>query len=1287
MVDCKQRAILTAILTHNLTLAAHCDISITSWVIRHRSTIAGPALQTILNKEGLGLTEKITSTIKWKCGGMFLHASLQLDALRDCACIYDVEKTLRDFPPRIEDVYKQTWSRIIAQAPNLVVIAKTYFMEEDTNVVRFVHYTAKDAVRSFISETSPYPHSLPALVCMALLTEHRFQCTTFDKNSALLAALGAEPLLAYAHRSWSIHVRRSLEDPLTTARLAQFIQGCHAFPVRLPRNQKEFNKLNPLHMTAYFDLPLFVAGDSHLQSPNQPTSVGGMTPLILAIFRERTSAVRELLALPEILINAADEEGYTPLLWALKLTLKPVGCINRAIVALLLAHPNIDVNAVHRNGLSALMIASRHNLEEAASLLLSHPKIKVNQVGPEGYTALMFASCNESERVLVALLANPRIKATLRTKSGLTALDMAYYFPEIAELLRAHAYHERLRHHEQLVGFFRGMDNQPDTASSHALSIPSSLMTSWPVASQVLSNVHTSSGDVNVVGRDLVNVHNHHHHHHHHHHAPETAVIPLILNQVPNFRDIQSATLSKATEGTGDWICVWKAFIIWLASDGYIRILWGSGMRRSILASLAINGVENKAKASLTSICVGYLYIRYRDGSTEFTVRDLLEVLVKQTIERHPGALPLCAEVYARHVREQTEPSTTELVTLLKRFTSELVTASFYFVDALDEAPPDDQLELLEKLAALNVKLFITSRPLDGLESRFPDAHHFPIFAQDADLDVHIDTEISRSMELQAILAASSPSLGGRIPLTIKRKCSGMFLHTSLHLQALRECTNRRDLEKTLAEFPAKLADAYAETWDRIINQSLGKALLATNIFTWVLFVRRSLSMEELRHAVASCPDTHKFEPGGLVATEILISQVRLVHYTGKAVVQALLVKVIPYPHSLLAAVCMNRLSEDGFQRSSINSKSDFDKALKAPPLLPYAYHAWSEHAQASLDDVAPQPRLSGFLCGCHSFPILRRIYGILGQFGPLPVAAYFDLPLSLADSDYLRSINIPTREEGLTLLHLVCIGNARRVVKELLDLPKIQVNAVDKHRSTALIWASFCGNEHVVELLLSHPHIKINQAGERGITALHWASGASHIATVTLLLVDPKIKVNQRLSDDYNATALISAAHIGQTETVKPLLAHPKTHVNLVEKLQRRSALMYAVTLQKGDGVGVVAALLAHPQINVNQQDLDGRNTLQLAQKQKKTERVLLDYFPTLDSTAAVAGGSEDTWQSSLSRLVNDLSRIALPFGAKWFLVPQFPAFLHLAPYVSGYHCPISFLKALLYYPWQSPA
>ncbi|KAH6911243.1 hypothetical protein BKA70DRAFT_1099651, partial [Coprinopsis sp. MPI-PUGE-AT-0042] len=484
--------------------------------------------------------------------------------------------------------------------------------------------------------------------------------------------------------------------------------------------------------------------------------------------------------------------------------------------------------------------------------------------------------------------------------------------------------------------------------------------TDFPPAALVqgLNNVRIGVGNVNLVGGNVVHVHHHHHHHYYKTTASQTE-IPSLLQQVPNFRDFHSATLGKATAGTGDWIYIWEEFCIWLASDGHLRILWGSGMPgagKSILVSLAINAVEARAEASATPICVGFLYIRYSDH-TKFTVRDLLKVLVRQTVERHPASLPLCKEIYARHMRENTQPSTRELFGLLKRFTSELITTTFYFLDALDEAPADVQLELLETLTALNVKLFITSRPLKPLEAHFPTAHHFPIVARERDLDVHIGNELSRSMEIQAILAAASPGLGGRITLIIKRQCSGMFLHASLQLQALRGCTNRRELEKTLENFPAKIADVYAQTWDRIINQPLGQTLLSMNIFTWVLYANRSLSIEELRDAVASCPDSHRFDSGRLVAAETLVSvcgglitieedtqQFRLVHYTAKAVLQTLIVQLVPYPHSLLAAVCMARLSDGGFPCSSVNSKEDFEKALKPSDLLRYAYHAWSYH-------------------------------------------------------------------------------------------------------------------------------------------------------------------------------------------------------------------------------------------------------------------------------------------------------------------------------------------------------
>ncbi|KAH6901152.1 hypothetical protein BKA70DRAFT_1569200 [Coprinopsis sp. MPI-PUGE-AT-0042] len=416
----------------------------------------------------------------------------------------------------------------------------------------------------------------------------------------------------------------------------------------------------------------------------------------------------------------------------------------------------------------------------------------------------------------------------------------------------------------------------------------------------------------------------------------------------------------------------------------------GNAAGKSILASLAINAVKAHAAASTTPVFVGFLYVRYSDH-TKFTVRDLLEVLVKQTVEHHPASLPLCNELYDKHMREKTELSVKELVGLLKRFMSELRMTTFYFLDALDEAPSDVQLDLRKSLASLNVKLFLTSRPMKPLEAQFPEARRFPIVPPEGDLDVHIAKEMSRSMEVQAIIATSSPGLGGRIV----GHQGQMFLHASLQLQALRECTSRHELNKTLEDFPPQVKDVYVQTWNRIINQAPGKVVLATNALAWVLYATICLTVNELRHAIATCPDTHKLDLVRLAPAETIFSAchglmtlegetgvVHLVHYTANAVLGSLILQAIPSSHGVLTVVCMPDLRNCGLQCLTPSSKEDFITML-------------ANRGR----EMTPQSRLSDVVQRCDAFPILPFQQGEMEVFGPLHVTAYLDLPLSSARS------------------------------------------------------------------------------------------------------------------------------------------------------------------------------------------------------------------------------------------------------------------------------------------------
>ncbi|KAH6916394.1 hypothetical protein BKA70DRAFT_1092729, partial [Coprinopsis sp. MPI-PUGE-AT-0042] len=477
----------------------------------------------------------------------------------------------------------------------------------------------------------------------------------------------------------------------------------------------------------------------------------------------------------------------------------------------------------------------------------------------------------------------------------------------------------------------------------------------------MLSNAHNLQivgSTCTVIGRDVV-----HNHNNVHYHYERPRDIWAILQSIPNFRNIYYDMLSKATEGTGMWLVKGDKFRLWLEPNGDIKIFWGSGIPgagKTLLASIVIQRLEALCKETDVQICVCYIYFRYSDRS-ELTVRYVLEIIVMQTLERHPDCQALIEQTYTQHLRERTEPSEGQLLTLLRQL-AKIMAVTFYVLDALDEAPTKIQLALLKTLTSLNVKLFITSRPLKTVEANFPEAHTFHIVAQDADIDLHIAKGIDENAELQR-LVKEDPELKDEILSSIKRNCGGMFLHASLQLDALCECLSAEDVRETLKEFPPSIEDVYRQTWVRISHQSRKHAPLAKAVLVWVLNAARSMTIEELERAVATSPDTHKFTPsrvvpgttlvsicGGLITVEEESRLVRLVHYTAKGTLEHLLHDAFPHPHTLLAAVCMAYLTECGFQNTTINSEEEFNFVLEKDPLLAYASEAWAFHARAALD-------------------------------------------------------------------------------------------------------------------------------------------------------------------------------------------------------------------------------------------------------------------------------------------------------------------------------------------------
>ncbi|KAH6901824.1 hypothetical protein BKA70DRAFT_1568315 [Coprinopsis sp. MPI-PUGE-AT-0042] len=739
-------------------------------------------------------------------------------------------------------------------------------------------------------------------------------------------------------------------------------------------------------------------------------------------------------------------------------------------------------------------------------------------------------------------------------------------------------------------------DDLFDVTSTATDLQPSSFVKMGAVLSQVLWGVQVT-GPLNVAARDVNHIN-------YYYRVESTSddSMPLILESVPNFRAIQIATLGRATPGTGLWIVECETFRLWLDPDGWLRIMWGYGMPgagKTVAASIVINALEVHARKSMSPVCVCYIYFRYSDH-TKATTRLFLEVLVKQTLERHPGCLLLFNKVYARHIREKTQPSEEELLGLLRQFTSTMVT--FSFLDALDEAPTAIQIEIIQRLTSLNVKLFITSRPLKDVEAAFPNIHRFPIVARPSDIDLHVDKEIGLSGNLRAILEQGGTLLRDEVYTSIKEKCGGMFLHASLQLATLRECPNVREVKKTLMTFPTDIEDLYCKTWQRILDLAPAKSLLARNALTWVVHATRSLTIEELLEAVATCPDTHRFERDclvqeatliglchGLVAVEEKTRLVRLVHYTAKDVLERLIIETFPQPHALLSAVCLARLTDSGFLRTKLSDEYDLEGSLQDERFLGYAYGSWFIHAQKSLANPLTSGRLTDFVVNCHAFPVLYNSLVRWTRFdtlGPLHLVAYFNLPITLAGSDRLQNPNKGTARKRETALSLACMQGHDNAVKELLHLPNISVSAAAIYGTTALMCASAEGHEGAAHLLIACPGLNINAADHDGWTALIWASVRGYKSIVALLLSHTNIAVNA--ADTSHYTALIWASREGHEEVVKLLLSHLDVNVNAANE-DKNTALAQAATYGHE---AIVKLLLDHPSIQVGTRELEAART-----------------------------------------------------------------------------------------------
>lgn len=258
------------------------------------------------------------------------------------------------------------------------VCAGLVTVDEESNVIRLVHYTTQDYLEGIRERWYPAAQLEIASTCLTYLCFDEFRSGSCQSDTEIKAKFKHNSFLEYSARYWGEHAAPVEEDVCELAMRLLNDSSLIACTSQMERNHwigiNRWSQRFPKQVTM-----LHVAA-SH-----------GLVHLCRAIL---FSKIQDRKAL----VNAKDSYSRTPLALAARFG-------HDAVVEVLLEQDDIDVN-YKSDDQTPLLVAAYRGHEMIVKMLLGRKDIEVDSTDENGYTALLYAAEKGHETIVKMLLDN-----------------------------------------------------------------------------------------------------------------------------------------------------------------------------------------------------------------------------------------------------------------------------------------------------------------------------------------------------------------------------------------------------------------------------------------------------------------------------------------------------------------------------------------------------------------------------------------------------------------------------------------------------------------------------------------------------------------------------------------------------------------------------------------------------------------------------------------------------------------------------------------------------------------